>query len=207
MKIKEETFLQYQNELLDARNLKILTKYEDYFGATFPIEVQCINCNSIFKRRIHNIRHGKIDCIICTPYETSSETKEKLRLANIGRKQTAEHIEKVRLANIGKKHSIEHKNKISETMMGHSVSNEAKEKMKQAALKRWSDSFFKQKMSKASSRKKKVERIDPLSGIVVEYSSIIEASRNTGINRTSIGYVCNERSRTAGGFYWSYINE
>ncbi len=39
---------------------------------------------------------------------------------------------------------------------------------------------------------------------VSEYSSVVEAARQTGVNRTSIIRVCNGKQKTAGGYIWKY---
>lgn len=43
-----------------------------------------------------------------------------------------------------------------------------------------------------------------LEGGVIEYSSIAEAQRKTGIDGSNIGRVCGGEGRSAGGFNWSY---
>lgn len=45
------------------------------------------------------------------------------------------------------------------------------------------------------------------SGISAEYKSIAEASRVTGIGRTSINNVLCGWSKTAGGYKWAYAND
>ena len=54
----------------------------------------------------------------------------------------------------------------------------------------------------AAARGKKVRCIE--TGIV--YSSISEASRQTGINIGSISQCCNGKQKTAGGFHWEFVD-
>lgn len=57
------------------------------------------------------------------------ETREKLRIANTGRRHTLESIEKIRLAKIGIKCTEEAKRKISESNKGRIVSAETRRKI------------------------------------------------------------------------------
>lgn len=59
----------------------------------------------------------------------SKETREKLRLANIGKRHTPESIEKMRLIKTGIKCTEEAKRKISESNKGRVVSEETKRKI------------------------------------------------------------------------------
>lgn len=40
--------------------------------------------------------------------------------------------------------------------------------------------------------------------IIAEYNNVSQASRETGVIRASISYVCLGKQRTAGGYYWQY---
>lgn len=44
-------------------------------------------------------------------------------------------------------------------------------------------------------------------GFLVEYDSIEDAAKMTGINRSSIGGCCNNRQYTAGGFKWDFVKK
>ena len=59
----------------------------------------------------------------------SNETKEKIRLAHLGKKQSPEHILKNRLSKLGKKHSLETRRKMSQAQIGKKMSKEAIKKM------------------------------------------------------------------------------
>lgn len=51
-----------------------------------------------------------------------------------------------------------------------------------------------------------VEQITVQGVLKNTFKSIIEASRETGINRASINHVCTGRQKTAGGYNWQYKN-
>ena len=51
---------------------------------------------------------------------------------------------------------------------------------------------------------KPVRQYDKLGQLVMEYASIMEAHRQTGISQGSIGDCLHERRKTAGGYTWQY---
>ena len=52
-------------------------------------------------------------------------------------------------------------------------------------------------------QKAAVEQLDPVSGEVIQsFKSLTEASRETGIRRTTIGQAINGRYRHAGNYLW-----
>ena len=53
---------------------------------------------------------------------------------------------------------------------------------------------------------KPVIGIDKISGLIVEFSSINEASRQTGINQGNIVSCCKGKLKSCGEFYWMYAN-
>jgi hypothetical protein len=66
----------------------------------------------------------------------SDETKQKISLANIGKKLSREQIEKIIKSNTGKKRSLESKKNISQSLIGKIVSLDARKNMSIAARKR-----------------------------------------------------------------------
>lgn len=57
-------------------------------------------------------------------------------------------------------------------------------------------------------RNTKVAKLNIETGEIIEiYNSAKEAKRKTGINDTSIGRVCKGLSKSAGGFFWKYIDK
>lgn len=64
------------------------------------------------------------------------------------------------------------------------------------------------KLSKANTNNPKLSKpvisISKVSGLIVEYPSTQEASRQTGTHQGSIVECCKGRQKSAGGFYWMY---
>jgi len=60
--------------------------------------------------------------------------------------------------------------------------------------------------SKVDKRNKTVLQLE-LNGVIVnKYKSVAMASKNTSINKTSIGKVCRNERRSAGGYLWAYLD-
>ena len=57
------------------------------------------------------------------------------------------------------------------------------------------------------SQAKAVIAVDKISGLKVEFSSIMKAERMTGIDHSHIIRCCQGKRRSTGGFYWHYVNE
>ena len=55
--------------------------------------------------------------------------------------------------------------------------------------------------------KKKVVQYDKEYHVINQYDSISEASKNTGIHTTSISNVCKGNAKTAGNYYWKYLED
>lgn len=53
-------------------------------------------------------------------------------------------------------------------------------------------------------RKKLVVQLDLEDNFVAEYSSVAEASRNTGVSKTCISRCCRGERKHSGGFLWKY---
>ena len=56
------------------------------------------------------------------------------------------------------------------------------------------------------SQGKAVIGINKVSGLILEFPSAHEASRQTGINQGNISSCCKGKKKSAGGFYWHYAN-
>lgn len=111
---------------------------EHYYGTLFNVlgdnglnsclpKVNDIFCSMSDDLRLHlrNINLGKR-----LGMKSSPETKEKIRLAGIGRVQTPETREKLRIKHTGKKLSTEHIEKMRKSKTGVKMSPEALEKAK-----------------------------------------------------------------------------
>lgn len=86
----------------------------------------------------------------------------------------------------------EHKKKISESMTGHEVSEDTKRKMSEAHT------------GKPNASTKFILQFSKTGELIAEYSSITEASRQTGCYKTHICACCKGKRKSVGGFIWRY---
>ena len=84
--------------------------------------------------------------------------------------------------------------KASEKLRGRKLSEEHKEKIAE-------------KMKNNPKKIKPIIGINKVSGLILEFPSLKEASRQTGINQGHICECCNGNRKSAGGFYWLYADE
>lgn len=101
--------------------------------------------------------------------------------------------------------SEEHKERLRQCNLGRKLSQEAIEKMRKAKLGKTLTEEHKLKISKSNkghSRNGKPVLCVELNKI---FKSILEAEKETGIANTSIGLVCRNKRKTAGGYHWQYI--
>ena len=57
------------------------------------------------------------------------------------------------------------------------------------------------------SQAKAVIGINKVSGLIVEFPSLMEASRQTGIDQGNICHCLKGRQKSAGGYYWHYASD
>jgi group I intron endonuclease len=118
----------------------------------------------------------------------SEESKEKNRLAHLGKKASKETKKKMR-------ESIEKRKKV----FGYINSPEAREKMKiigkkqKGKIKPWSY--------------KSVMQFSKKNIFIKQYDSIKEAANITGVPNNNICKVCKNKRDSAGGFIWRYSDE
>ena len=135
----------------------------------------------------------------------SEDTKDKLRKIKRDYYKSHKHF------NAGKHWSEETKRKISESNKGKKMS-EAQKNFLRERFKGKNNPMYNVKMDPAHKEKLQAACIAATSKkcICIEtqvvYVSIAEASRKTGINSRTIGYVCNKdpKYKTAGGYHWRY---
>ena len=154
----------------------------------------------------------------------SEETRKKISEANKGKIVSEETRKKLREANAGKKHSEQTKQKLREARQN--LSEETRKKLSEAAKNRneetrknmseaqkgkvpWNKGketpdHIKVRMSERKEKyKKKIERICPETGIVVEYKSLKDAERD-GYHRYHIVECCNGIAKKHKGYFWKY---
>ena len=101
---------------------------------------------------------------------------------NVGRRHTEDELQKMRT-------SRKSRSKTGESpLKGTKIPEERKKKIQ------------------SSSSKKSVLQKNLDGSIVMQYSSLSNASRCTGINLGNISSCCNGRIATAGGFMWEFSN-
>ena len=93
-----------------------------------------------------------------------------------GRKRSAEKLR-------GRKHSEEHNKKVAEKLRGRKQTEEHIKK-----------------------RSKPVIGINKISGLIIEFPSLMEAERCTGISNGNICTCLKGKRKLAGGFYWHYAD-
>jgi group I intron endonuclease len=114
----------------------------------------------------------------------------KVAGSSLGVKHSEETIQKYRQ----RKHSEETRKKLSEAGKGKVPWNKGKQTSDQAK------SIMSERKEKT---KKKVEKICPETGIVVEYKSLKDAERD-GYHRYHIFECCNGIKKTHKGYFWKY---
>lgn len=151
----------------------------------------------------------------------SPEVLERLRRLNTGRKVSEETRQKLRLAQVGRissgmkgKHHSEstrkHLSEIGKTktgalnsFYGRKHSDESKQKMRAAKIGRTLTPEHVQKVSDALSRA--VLQFDLSGNLIREYKSTVEASLDfAGTKYSHIPDVCNGKRKTAFGYVWKY---
>lgn len=55
-------------------------------------------------------------------------------------------------------------------------------------------------------KSKPVQSINKKTGIITNFESTRDASRKCGIDQSNISFCCKNNNRTAGGFFWKFIN-
>lgn len=75
---------------------------------------------------------------------------------------------------------------------------------KQNTIHAWKTGLCKSRLGSNSSLSKVVLQYDLDMNLLNKYNGSCEASRITGINRSSISAVCNGRGVTAGGYIWKH---
>ena len=148
--------------------------------------------------------------------EVSQSTKDKLRQANLGKKQTIETIQKRVEKLKGQKRTREVRKKMSENQKGNNNSmiksgvdfSKQIEAMKKANIgKKRNKSVGKKIADKLS---KPIVQLDLNGNFIKEWASIIDVQRELGFKNGDISSVCRGAVRkgyirkTAYGFKWKY---
>ena len=87
-----------------------------------------------------------------------------------------------------------HNKRVSEKLRGRKHSEEHIKKMAE-------------KLTNHPKKSKPVFSVDKVTGEIKEYPSAHEAERQTGIAQSDITKCCQGKAKSAGGYYWHYVNE
>lgn len=120
-------------------------------------------------------------------FHHSKETKEHWSKVRKGRKQSKETILKRSATLSGRKRSEETKRKISEAKKGREHSEEHKRKIGEA-------------------KKKPINQYTKDGVFVCSYKSVKDAAKQNNWKRPTIANCAKERTKSAYGFVWKYIN-
>lgn len=126
----------------------------------------------------------------------------------IGVKPTMESKEKNRIAHLGKKASLETRRKISESNKGKhnkKISEEQKKKISETTKNAMKNPELRKKLSElAKKRKNNTKKVKCIETNKI-YHTIREASKDTNIGAWGIGQNCLKKRKSAGGLHWEYI--
>ena len=117
-------------------------------------------------------------------YKFSTESKNRISIANRGKKRTDEVKKKLSLVRRGVKLTEEWRNNISKSLKGRPCT--------------WSDKIIKAKTIKG------VLQFSLEEELIQSFPSVKEASLCTGIAEASLYKCLNGKHKTSGGFIWKY---
>lgn len=188
-------------------------KHEILFDNLSRHDACKIEISLIEKHRSNNPQYGYNlssggECSGSGVHRPRSEVaKLKQSFAMTGRKATEETKEKMRLARIGKSHphgstkghyqpphSEEWKKEMSARFKGENNPNYGKEMSEEQ----------KRKISENTKSKKAVIGISMASGAIKEFQSAKQAERETGAFNSNIIACCKGKQKSAGGYTWKY---
>lgn len=129
-------------------------------------------------------------------------TKQKISLANSGKRFSEEHKRNLRLAKLGKQLSDEHKMRLKETHKGMSGKHHSFEsKLKMTVSHQGVPINNSQKQRISESLKKPVK--------CLETGKIYDSAKNAEIELKighHIGECCKNPNKRCGGYHWEYVN-
>lgn len=128
----------------------------------------------------------------------NSETRAKISKSLTGRKLSFEIIRKSADKRIGKKLSEEHKAKLK----GRIKSSEERQKISESKKGHFVSEKTKQRIFKTKQNCKKVYQLDKKNNLLYIHLSINKASKNTGVDISSIIKCLQNKRKTAGGYLW-----
>lgn len=152
-------------------------------------------------------------------YVCSTETKSKMRAAQLGKKLSESTKKKLSLAHVGKKASAETRSKMSSNRKGRKLSAEARANMSRAQKGRMVSEETRRKMSVALKGRKMPEGFgkaqrEALAKPVDQYTTdgvfirrwdcILDIERELGICARPVAMCCSKGGGYSNGFCWVY---
>ena len=139
--------------------------------------------------------------LIFIPTHKHKALHTKLRMT--GYRHTKESREKMRIAQLGKKrgpHSEDHKRKISEAHKGKKLSSDTRNKISNT-LK-----GFKQSPDTIAKKSNKTAQYTLDGKLIKIWLSAKDASLELGINQGNLCSCCRGIKKSAGGYIWKYVD-
>ena len=142
---------------------------------------------------------------------SSVSTKEKLRIANTGKKVSEETKQKLKQINLGKKQSYETIKKRSLSLTGKKRPDSVKLKLSIYRLNNPLCPNLGKKLSKETIEKRSLKRIIPINQydlsmtFIKTWNSATEAGKILNLNSGNISSCCRGKRNHVGGFIWKKV--
>lgn len=179
---------EYKLDILYLSKAEDICKYEIYFiakydtiypfGWNFTTGGDTPSISEEQKKHMSEQHRGKI---------TPDETKHKLSESLKNRVFSAEHRQKLSQSSKGRPKSEEHKKKLSDANKGKKLSKDTIEKIRQQQYVI-------------------IQQYSLNGDFINEYKSIIQQSKDTGIDNSAISKCARGKRNHAGGYIWRYKN-
>jgi hypothetical protein len=163
----------------------------------------CAQCGKEFtprsNRQIQCLNHFKI-CVVCGTkfYKPTDQTLSRW----ITRRSCGPHCAGIEKA--GKLETIQYAKAAQEAMLKKYGKKIYSRMGKRSRAKRTLQSYKQAAIKGAPKRRKAVYALGPGGGIIRTYESVGQAARELGVSHTSISNAARGKSKTCGGYYWSY---
>ena len=172
----------------DIQNSDWNSDWQHEILGKFENEQDALKYEAFWIAMLDTVRNG-YNSSTYSNYGFTEETRKKISESMTGEKNPF----------YGKHHSEETRKKISESMTGE----------KNPLYGKHHSEDTKRKMSEAHKEKiyaniKPILQCSKNGELIAEYSSLTEASRQTGCNNSHIGSCCKGNRKSCGGFIWKY---
>lgn len=186
----EILFENLSKEKAELKEIELIKKYKSnnrHFG--YNVQNGGNSRGKLSQNEIERIRKRAIGNQIWLGKHHTEETKQKLREIHTGMKMSKESIEKRVQKMRGRKLSESHRIALLMANIGKPCSKEKAEKI-----------------SLSNKDRNPVTMFDLNQKPVKTFHSILRASKETGVDNSSISRCCKGLQKTAGGYYWKYCD-